>query len=58
METCQIQTFSDDTAVNPNGIKTLLANILSTFLIKDNPFFSNSPENLPKNPPDCSILCN
>ena len=31
---------ADAGAVNPNGIKTLLANGLSTFLIKDNPVFS------------------
>ena len=41
-------------AVNPNGIKTLLANGLSKFSIKSNPVFSNGPESLPKNP----FLCN
>ena len=41
----------------PNGITTLLAKGLSTFLIKDNPVFSNGPKVLPKNPPDCLILC-
>ena len=41
----------------PNGITTLLAKGLSTFLIKDNPVFSNGPKILPKNPPDCLILC-
>ena len=45
-------------AVKPNGIKTLLANGLSTFFIKGNPVFSNGPESLSKNPPDCLILCN
>ena len=45
-------------AVNVNGIKMLLANGLSTFPIKDNPVFSNGPKSLPKNPPDCPILCN
>ena len=48
----------DAAAVNPNGIKTLLANGLSTFPIKGNPVFSNGPKSLPKNPPDCPILCN
>ena len=48
----------DAAAVIPNGIKTLLANGLSTFPIKDNPGFSNAPKTLPKNPPNCSILCN
>ena len=45
-------------AVNPNGFKTLLANGLSTFPIKDNPIFSNGPKNLPKNSSYCPILCN
>ena len=44
-------------AVNPNGIKTLLAKGLSTFFIKANPG-SNGPKSLPKNPPDCPYLCN
>ena len=44
-------------AVNPNGIKTLLASGVSTFLIKGNPVFSNGPKSLPRNPLDCSILC-
>ena len=48
----------DAAAVNHNGIKMLLANALSTFSIKDNPVFRNGPKILPKNPPDCSILCN
>ena len=62
----QIQAFlsriaasvSDAAPVNPNGIKTLFANDLSTFPIRRNPFFSNGPRNLPKNPPDCPVLCN
>ena len=45
-------------AVNTNGIKALLANEFNTFFIKDNPVFSNSPNILPKNPPDCPILYN
>ena len=36
-------SVADAAAVNPNGIKTLLANGLSTFLIKDNPVFSDDP---------------
>ena len=44
--------------VNPNGIKTLLINLLSTFPIKGDLIFSNGPKRLPKNPPDCPILCN
>ena len=36
--------------VNPNGIKTLLTNGLSTFPTKGNPVFSNGSKILPKNP--------
>ena len=43
-------------AVNPNRIKTLLANGLITFFIKDNPVFSNGLGSLPRNSPDCIIL--
>ena len=42
---------ADAAAVNPNGIKTLLANGLSTFFIKDKPAFSNDSRCLPENPP-------
>ena len=42
-------------AVNPNGIKMLLANDLRTFLVKDNPVFNNGPKSLPRNPPDFPI---
>ena len=45
-------------AVNPNGIKTLLANDLSTSSVKGKQAFSNSPKSLPGNPPDYTILCN
>ena len=37
----------DAPAVNRNGIKTLLANGLSTFPIKDNPGFNSGPKSLP-----------
>ena len=43
-------------AVNPKGIKTLLANGLITFFINGNPVFSNGPRSLPRNPPNCMIL--
>ena len=39
-------------AVNPNGIKMLLANDLSTFFIKGKTVFSYVPISLPRNPPD------
>ena len=45
-------------AINPNGTKALLANGLTTFPIKGNPVLSNGPKSLPKNPPDCPVLCN
>ena len=64
----QIQTFflwiaasvvaAAAAAVNCNGIKTLLANGLSKFFNKGNPVFSNGPKSLPKNSPDCPVLCN
>ena len=43
-------------AVNPNGIKTLLAYGLITFFINGSPFLNNGPRNLPRHPPDCIIL--
>ena len=45
-------------AVNPNDIKMLFADTFNTFFIKDNPVFNNGPKSLPRNLPDCSILCN
>ena len=51
-------SVSDATAVNSNGIKTLLANGSSTFPIKGNPDFSNGPKTQTKYPPHCLILCN
>ena len=50
-------SVADAAAVNPNSIKSLLANGLSTFPIKGNPVFSNGSKGLPKNPPDYPILC-
>ena len=49
-------SFADAAVVNPNGIKTLLPNGLSTFLIKGKPVFSNGPISLPRNPLNCTIL--
>ena len=43
-------------AVNPKGIKILLANGLIKFFIGGNPVFSNGPRSLPRNLPDCIIL--
>ena len=50
-------TVADAAAVNPNGIKTPLANSLSTFPIKDNPVLSSGPKRLSRNPPNGLILC-
>ena len=45
-------------AINPKCIKTLLADGLSTFLIKGKPRFSTGPKSLPKNLPDYPISSN
>ena len=51
-------SVADAAAVNLNGIKTFLANVFSTFFIKDNLVFSSGPKILRKNPPYCPILYN
>ena len=43
-------------AGNPNGIKILLVNGLSTLFIKGQPFLSNDARSLSRNPPNCTIL--
>ena len=58
-------SIGDAAAVNPDVIKTLLANGLGIFPIKGNPIFNNGPKSDPvstngpkslaKNPPDCPI---
>ena len=53
---CIPASAADAAAVNPKGIKTLLANGLITFVINGNPVFSNGPSNLPKHLPDLIIL--
>ena len=45
-------SVADADAVDPNAIKTLLANAINTFSIKGNPVFSNGSKGLPKNYPD------
>ena len=49
IQTFPYESVADAAAVNPSGIKTLLANGLSTFFIKGNPVFSNGPKSLPQN---------
>ena len=51
---CIITSAADAGAINPHGIKALLANGLITHFINGNPFFSNGP----RNPPDYIILDN
>ena len=55
---CIFASVSDAAAVNPNEIKTHLANALITIFSNGNPVFSNGPRSLPKNPPYCFILNN
>ena len=49
---CIPASAADATAVNPKGIKTLLAYGLITFFVNGSPVFSNGPSNLPRNLPD------
>ena len=49
---------ADAAAVNPNEIRTLLANGFITFFIKGSPVFNNGPRSLPRNPPDYINLDN
>ena len=53
---CIPASAADAPAVNPNGIKTLMANGLITFFINGNPVFSDGPRSLPRNPPDYIII--
>ena len=55
---CIPASAADAAAVNPKGIKTLLANDLITSFINCNPVFSNGPSNLLRNPPDWIIFDN
>ena len=55
---CIPASAADAAAVNPKGIKTLLANGLITFFIRGSPAFSNGSGNLPRNPPYCIISDN
>ena len=43
---CIPESTAAAAAVNPKGIKTLLANGLITFFINGNPVFSNGPNSL------------
>ena len=49
-------SVADFPVVNPNGIKTVLDNGLSKFVIKGKPVFSNGNKGLSKGPRDYTIL--
>ena len=53
---CLPASAADAGAVNPKGIKTLLADGLITFSISGNAVFSSGRRSLPRNPPYCIIL--
>ena len=54
---CIPASAADAAVVNPNGMKTLLANALITFFINGNPVFSsNGLRSLIRNPPDCIVF--
>ena len=55
---CIPASAADAAAVNPKGIKTLLANGLITFFINSNLVFSYGLRSLARNPLDCIILDN
>ena len=55
---CIPASSADGAAVNPNGIKTLLANGLIRFFTNGSPVFDNGPRSLRRNPPECIILDN
>ena len=52
------ESAGDAAAVNPNGIRTPLANGWRTFFINYKPVFNNGPIVLPRNSPDCIDLDN
>ena len=58
MYLCISASVADAAAVNPNGIKRLLANGLITFFINGSLVFNNGPRSLPRNRPDCISLYN
>ena len=43
-------------AFDLNGMSTLLASSISTFLANHKPTFSNGAKKIPRNPPDWTIL--
>ena len=55
---CIPASDADAALVNPNWIKTTLANGLITFFINGNPVFSNGARILSRNLPNYTILNN
>ena len=55
---CIPASTADAAAVNPKGMKKLLANGLIIFFISGNTVFSNGPSNLLRNFPHCIIFDN
>ena len=55
---CIPASAADAAAVNPKGIKTLLANGFITLFIRGNPVLSSGPKSLLRYPPDCIIFDN
>ena len=53
---CFLVSTGNVAAVNPKGIKTILANGLITFFISGNYVFRNDPSSVPRKPPGCIIL--
>ena len=53
---CIPVSTADTAAVNPNGIKTFLANGWSSFFIIGKPVFSYGLRSFPRNPSECVIL--
>ena len=49
-------SVADTAVVNPNSIKSIFANGLSTFSIKSKQLFSNCPSSLPRDSPNSTIL--
>ena len=53
---CIPASAANAAAVNPKGIKTILANGLIIFFINGNPVLGSGPSNLPRNLSDYIIL--
>ena len=52
-----LKSVADSNAVDTSGVNTHSASGSNTLFIKGKLVFSNDPWSLPKNAPDCLILC-